>query len=106
MQQKSKAYNHLRSYAVFGLHRASAGVHLLGLRRCQTGDAQIDQQLDTKSVRQHHRLYHPFRFAGEQTKRAAAFTALALGMCTIMSASNFGSVVFGKCRCHTPMLKQ
>jgi hypothetical protein len=31
-------------------------------------------------VRQHHRLYHPFRLAGEQTKRAAAFTALALGM--------------------------
>jgi hypothetical protein len=54
------------------------GVHLLGLRRCQTGDAQIDQQLDAKSVRQYHRLYHPFLFAGEQTKRAAAFTALAL----------------------------
>jgi hypothetical protein len=30
---------------------ASTAVHLLGLRRCQTGDAQIDQQLDAKQLR-------------------------------------------------------
>jgi hypothetical protein len=36
------------------------------------------QQLDAKAVRQHQRFCHAFRRAGEQTKRAAAVTALAL----------------------------
>jgi len=54
-------------------HPPSARDRALGRRGREPGDAQIDQQLDAKSVRQHHRLYHPFRFAGEQTKRAAAF---------------------------------
>jgi hypothetical protein len=37
---------------------------------------------------------------------AARSCGHSLHLCTIMSASNFGSVVFSKCRCHTPMLKQ
>jgi hypothetical protein len=37
---------------------------------------------------------------------AARWYGHSLHLCTIMSGSNFGSVVFSKCRCHTPMLKQ
>ena len=50
----------------------------LGLRRCEPRDAQIDQQLEAKAVRQHQRFGHAFRCVGEETKRASAVTALAL----------------------------
>jgi len=68
----------LRDRHANDLHRASAREHVLGLGYCESGEAQIDQQLDAKAMRQHQRFGHAFWCAGEQTKRAAAVTALAL----------------------------
>jgi len=42
---------------------------VLGLRRCEPGDAQIDQQLDAKAVRQHQRFGHAFqRWRAEEAR--------------------------------------
>src|SRR5262249_20287178 len=68
----------LRDLHANDLHRASARAHVLGLRRCEPSEAQIDQQLDAKAVRQHQRFGHAFRCAGEHTNRTTAVTALAL----------------------------
>jgi hypothetical protein len=68
----------LRDLHANDLHRASARAYVLGLRYCEPGDAQIGQQLDAKAVRQHQRFGHAFRCVGEETKRAAAVTALTL----------------------------
>jgi hypothetical protein len=55
------------------------------------------------------RLFRGFYFSPASSRigvSAARWYGHSLHLCTIMSGSNFGSVVFGKCRCHTPMLKQ